>query len=186
MRRGQILRTYKVALGKGNGEVKQRVGDHQTPEGLYVIDAKKSQSRFHLALHISYPNAEDTRRAAKAHISPGGNIEIHGLQNGLGWIGSAEHWVDWTDGCIALPDAKMDEVWKAVPIGTPIEIDHEHKQNAPRGGLAEWGGACEPVIAVIETPPIVTVGATLAIPVVGLATARHTRPDGQTRCPAHE
>jgi murein L,D-transpeptidase YafK len=91
MRHGQIIRTYKVALGKGNGEAKQRAGDHQTPEGLYVIDAKKSQSRFHLALHISYPNAEDTRRAAKTHVSPGG-VEINGLQNGLGWIGSAEHW----------------------------------------------------------------------------------------------
>lgn len=104
--------------------MKQHAGDHQTPEGLYIIDAKKSQSRFHLALHISYPNADDIRRAAKAHVSPGGDVEIHGLQNGLGWIGSIEHWVDWTDGCIALPDVEMDEVWRAVPVGTPIEINH--------------------------------------------------------------
>jgi len=122
--KGSVLRTYRVALGRGQGNAKQQQGDHETPEGLYTIDAKNAHSRFHLALHVSYPNAEDKQRAKKLGVAPGGDIMIHGIENGLGWIGSLQRRLDWTDGCIALTDVEMDEVWKLVPNGTTIEIRH--------------------------------------------------------------
>lgn len=122
--KGTVLRTYRVALGRGHGQPKQRHGDHETPEGLYAIDAKNAHSRFHLALHISYPNAEDKLHAKNLGVAPGGDIMIHGIENGLGWLGSLQRRIDWTDGCIALTDQEIDEVWKLVPTGTPIEIKH--------------------------------------------------------------
>jgi|ERR1700690_4554090 len=118
----RAMRTYKVALGKNPVGPKTRSGDHKTPEGLYVVDAKKSQSRFHLALHISYPNQSDRERAQRENVNPGGDVEIHGIENGLGWIGGLHRRVDWTDGCIAVTDSEIDEVWKAVVVGTPVEI----------------------------------------------------------------
>jgi murein L,D-transpeptidase YafK len=121
---GKPLATYKVALGKGNGQAKEREGDHETPEGFYIIDSKNAQSRFHRALHISYPNADDRKHAQTANVNPGGLIMIHGIQNGLGWLGSLQHTIDWTDGCIAVTDSEIDEIWKLVPIGTPVEIRH--------------------------------------------------------------
>jgi murein L,D-transpeptidase YafK len=87
-----------------------------------MIDAKNAHSRFHLALHISYPNPDDKRRAQKLGVAPGGDIMIHGIENGLGWAGPLQRDIDWTDGCIALTDPEIDEVWKLVSIGTPIEI----------------------------------------------------------------
>ena len=119
---GKVLKTYEVALGRGAGNAKQREGDHETPEGHYVIDSRNAHSRFHRALHISYPNTDDRKRAQAADVAPGGQIMIHGIQNGLGWIGSLQHEVDWTDGCIAVTDAEIDEIWNLVPIGIPIEI----------------------------------------------------------------
>jgi murein L,D-transpeptidase YafK len=121
---GQPLKVYTVALGRGNGAAKQREGDHQTPEGLYVIDARNMHSRFHLALHVSYPNAQDSAHAASLGAPAGGAIMIHGVGRGLGWLGRLQRRVDWTDGCIALTNAEIDEVWKLVPNGTPIEIRH--------------------------------------------------------------
>ena len=121
-RNGQILRTYKVSLGKGGSAPKTHEGDHLTPEGKYTVDGRNSNSRFYKALHLSYPNESDRARAAASHLPAGGDIEIHGIQNGLGWIGPIEHWVDWTDGCIALTDSQMDEVWNLVPVGTAVDI----------------------------------------------------------------
>lgn len=118
----RVLRTYKVALGRDPVGPKTRAGDHKTPEGDYVIDAKKSQSKFHLALHISYPNGADRERALRDNVDPGSDVEIHGLENGLGWIGGLQRHFDWTDGCIAVSDHEMDEIWKAVSVGTPVEI----------------------------------------------------------------
>jgi murein L,D-transpeptidase YafK len=120
--KGSALRTYHVALGRGPGHAKQQQGDHETPEGLYTIDAKNSHSRFHLALHVSYPNSDDKRRAQKLGVALGGEIMIHGIQNGLGWVGSLQSYADWTDGCIGLTDLEIEEVWKIVPVGTPIEL----------------------------------------------------------------
>lgn len=121
---GKVIGTYKVALGRGRGGPKQREGDHETPEGLYIIDSKNAHSRFHRALHISYPNIDDRKRAQLAGVKPGGEIMIHGIQNGLGWIGSLHQVIDWTDGCIAVTDPQIDEVWNLVPVGTPVEIRH--------------------------------------------------------------
>ena len=117
-----VIKTYTVALGRGGLAPKQRQGDHLTPQGLYQIDRRNQDSRFYLALHISYPNEIDRERARKLGVSPGGDIMIHGITDGLGWLGSTHHMIDWTNGCIAVTDAEMDEIWLLVPIGTPIEI----------------------------------------------------------------
>jgi len=93
-----MLKTYKIALGGRAGQ-----GDHWTPEGLYVIDSGNSH-QSHRALHISYPNATDGERARKLGVPPGGDVFIHGLPNGYGWIGTAHRVRDWTDGCIAVTD----------------------------------------------------------------------------------
>lgn len=122
MSSAQVIRTYKIALGKNPVGPKTRMGDHKTPEGEYVIDAKKKPSRFHLALHISYPNETDRARAQRENVNPGGDVEIHGIGNGLGWIGALHRKVDWTDGCIAVTDPEIEEIWKAVAVGTPVEI----------------------------------------------------------------
>lgn len=118
----QVLRTYKVSLGGNPIGPKTRKGDHRTPEGEYAIDAKKEHSRFYRALHISYPGPGDQQRARAGAFDPGGDVEIHGIENGLGWIGSFHRTIDWTDGCIALTDSEMDEIWNAVKVGTRVEI----------------------------------------------------------------
>lgn len=119
---GRILKVYQVALGRGASGPKEHAGDNKTPEGDYVIDQKNAKSRFHLALHISYPNAVDKKRAQAAGVDPGGEIMIHGLKNGLGWLGPIQHYVDWTEGCIAVSNPEIEEIWQLVPTGTPIEI----------------------------------------------------------------
>jgi murein L,D-transpeptidase YafK len=101
---------------------KQREGDGRTPEGIYRIDFKNAGSGFHKALHVSYPSPADRARAAAAGVSPGGDVMIHGLPNGLGFLGRTQRFRDWTAGCIALTDREVDEVWRAVPAGTPVEI----------------------------------------------------------------
>jgi murein L,D-transpeptidase YafK len=122
MCRGKPVKTYKVALGTQPVGAKERQGDHKTPEGNYVIDSKVENSRFHRALHISYPSAADRGRARKLGVSPGGDVEIHGLEAKYGWIGSAHRRVDWTDGCVAVTNEEIDEIWPMVPVGTPVEI----------------------------------------------------------------
>lgn len=121
-REGKVLKTFKVALSRVPIGAKEREGDHRVPEGLYVVDAKNAHSRFHLALHISYPNAADRERARKLGVKPGGNIEIHGLGSNFGWVGSLHRQVDWTDGCIAVTNSEIEEIWPLVPVGTPVEI----------------------------------------------------------------
>jgi murein L,D-transpeptidase YafK len=119
---GKVIRTYKVALGRGDLAPKEREGDGRTPEGHYIIDSRNGASHYHKALHVSYPNAEDRARAAKLGASPGGAIIIHGLPNGMGWLGAAHRLYDWTLGCIAVTDEEIDEIWNLVPVGTPVEI----------------------------------------------------------------
>jgi murein L,D-transpeptidase YafK len=120
--RGKVIRTYKVALGQGGLAPKQREGDARTPEGHYVIDTRNEASHYHRALHVCYPNAEDRKRAATAGVAPGGAIMIHGLPNGMEKIGAAHRLYDWTLGCIAVTDDEIDEIWKLVAVGTPVEI----------------------------------------------------------------
>src|SRR6266403_1065299 len=117
-----VLKTYKVALSRKPVGAKEREGDHKVPEGEYVVDSKNSHSRFHLALHISYPNAADREKARKLGVRPGGNIEIHGLDSKYAWVGSLQRQVDWTDGCIAVTNPEIEEIWPMVSVGTPVEI----------------------------------------------------------------
>jgi len=119
---GVTLKRYAIALGREPVGAKQREGDGRTPEGGYRIDYRNPASGYHLALHISYPDAADRARARKAGVSPGGDIMIHGMRNGYGWIGPLHRLVDWTNGCIAVTDTEMDEIWRAVANGTEIEI----------------------------------------------------------------
>jgi murein L,D-transpeptidase YafK len=119
---GKVLRTYKVALGATPVGAKAQQGDHKTPEGQYILDRRNPKSRFYKSIHVSYPNEQDKQRASQRGVSPGGDIMIHGLPNGFGWLGATHRNMDWTDGCIAVTDAEMDEIWELVPDGTPIEI----------------------------------------------------------------
>jgi murein L,D-transpeptidase YafK len=118
----EVLKVYSVALGRGPVGPKTRKGDHKTPEGVYIIDFKRPNSRFHRALHISYPNEADREQAQRFSLDPGGDVEIHGIENGLGWIGGLHRTLDWTDGCIAVTDSEIDEIWNSVEVGTPVEI----------------------------------------------------------------
>lgn len=122
MRQGQVLKSYPVSLGGQPIGAKRFEGDGRTPEGLYVIDWRNERSRFHLSLHISYPDSSDRARAAAAGLPPGGDIMIHGRPNWLSWLGPWFAGRDWTDGCIAVGNVDMEELLRAVPIGTPIEI----------------------------------------------------------------
>jgi murein L,D-transpeptidase YafK len=122
LRAGKVLKTYKVALGSKPVGAKERQGDHKTPEGKYFIDAKKNPSQFYLALHISYPNAADKEKARKLGANPGGDVEIHGLGKKFGYVGSAHRLRDWTDGCIAVTNEEIEEIFRLVPVGTPVEI----------------------------------------------------------------
>ena len=122
MSHGKVLKTYKVALGGNPVGPKTQQGDHRTPEGIYVLDHRNVHSQYYKSIHISYPNAADRARAAKLHVSTGGDIFLHGLPNGYGSVGSAHRLRDWTDGCVAVTDEEIDEIWKLVADDTPIEI----------------------------------------------------------------
>ncbi|RAZ92813.1 hypothetical protein DPM33_02775 [Mesorhizobium hawassense] len=119
---GQILRSYDIALGGDPVGQKHREGDERTPEGRYVLDWRNPDSVAHKSIHISYPNADDLASARSRGVDPGGFIMIHGQPNGFGWLGGLLQMVDWTDGCIAVTDSDMDEIWTMVADGTPIEI----------------------------------------------------------------
>lgn len=122
LREGKVIKTYKVALGGDPVGPKTRQGDHKTPEGVYVLDFRNAHSRFYKAIHISYLNEHDRALAHKSGVSAGGDVFVHGLPNGFGLIGAAQRLKDWTDGCIAVTNEEIDEIWQAVPGGTPIEI----------------------------------------------------------------
>jgi len=121
IRDGHTLKEYKVALGRSGGR-KLVEGDHKTPEGLYVVDSKISESRFYKALHLNYPHASDLERARKLGVNPGSAIEIHGIPWWFGRLGPVQHRIEWTDGCIAVSNSQIEEIWKMVPVGTPVEI----------------------------------------------------------------
>jgi len=117
-----VIKAYIVALGGGGLSPKRQLGDHRTPEGLYRVDWRNQASSYHRALHISYPNETDRERARKLGVNPGGDIMIHGITNGLGWMGPSHRISDWTDGCIAVTNTEIEEIWSLVPDGTPVEI----------------------------------------------------------------
>jgi tetratricopeptide (TPR) repeat protein len=118
----KVLKTYKIALGGNPNGPKERQGDNKTPEGTYIIDSRNKDSRYHLSLHISYPNKKDKKRAKELGVSPGGDIMIHGIKNGFSWIGNFHTERDWTNGCIAVTDEEIEEIDKLVPNGTIVEI----------------------------------------------------------------
>jgi murein L,D-transpeptidase YafK len=120
--RGKVVKTYKIALGGDPVGPKTRQGDHKTPEGTYVLDFRNAHSQFHKAIHISYPSDRDRAAARAKGASPGGDVFVHGLPNGFGYVGAAHRLKDWTDGCIAVTNEEIDEIWKSVTAGTPIEI----------------------------------------------------------------
>ena len=120
--KGDVLKTYKIALGGNPIGPKVREGDNKTPEGTYCIDARNNDSNYHRSLHISYPNENDRKRARELGVSPGGNIMIHGIKKGFSWVGEAQAEVDWTKGCIAVTDGEIEEINKLAPIGTIVEI----------------------------------------------------------------
>lgn len=116
------MRRYQVSLGRAPEGRKEAEGDQRTPEGRYHIDGRNERSIAHLALHISYPDEADRAAARARGLQPGGAIMIHGMLNGWGWLGSLHRRVDWTNGCIAVTNAEMREIWSLVPDGIPIEI----------------------------------------------------------------
>jgi murein L,D-transpeptidase YafK len=122
-REGKKLKSYRVALGRNPVGAKEQEGDMKTPEGVYKIDSRNPQSNFHLALHISYPSDEDNARAAAHGVNAGFDIMVHGIRDGMGWIGALHRCTDWTAGCIALTDEEIEELWRVTPDGTVIEID---------------------------------------------------------------
>lgn len=122
LRDNEVLESYPIALGSHPFGPKRGIGDGRTPEGLYVIDGRHAHSPYHLALHISYPNAADQARSAAAHADPGGAIFIHGLPAWYGPNDPVRFHKDWTKGCISVGNMAIERIWAAVNNGTPIEI----------------------------------------------------------------
>ncbi|HSC30030.1 MAG TPA: L,D-transpeptidase family protein [Vicinamibacterales bacterium] len=118
----QLLRSYSVSLGREPVGPKRREGDQRTPEGRYVIDYHKPDSAYHRALHISYPRPDQVAAARARGEPPGSLIMIHGLSDRRALIGKFNRLEDWTIGCIAVTNAEVEELWRVVPDGTPIEI----------------------------------------------------------------
>ena len=122
MRGGTVVRSYHIALGLNPTGQKERSGDFRTPEGNYHLDRRNARSDYFLSIKVSYPNDEDLKRARARHWDSGGSIMIHGLPNLLKHeIEYYEH-NDWTDGCIAVSNADMVEIWMLTPDNTPIDI----------------------------------------------------------------
>ena len=119
---GKTIREYKVALGGSPVGPKTQQGDHKTPEGIYVLDSRNSHSQYYKSLHISYPTPRQRLEARRRGVSAGGDVFIHGLPNGYRGVGEAHRLRDWTDGCVAVTDPEMDEIWEIVRNGTPVEI----------------------------------------------------------------
>ena len=122
LKNGAPIKVYNVSLGLNPQGHKQEKGDKKTPEGLYILDRRNPKSKYYKSIHISYPNEQDRKRAAERGVDPGGDIVLHGLP-----VNSKdEAWDyierDWTDGCIAVTNDEMQEIWELVPDFTPIEI----------------------------------------------------------------
>ena len=120
---GQLIKSYRISLGRNPKGDKEFEGDKRTPEGHYTINDKNPKSAYHKNLGISYPNGGDIEDARKRNLNPGGEIKIHGIRNGLGFIGKFQRMLDWTAGCIALTNDEVDELYDRVDLGTPITIE---------------------------------------------------------------
>lgn len=122
LKAGEVLREFDISLGLQPTGHKQRAGDSRTPEGRYYLEARNPSSDYFLSIRVSYPNAEDRARARAAGVDPGGQIMIHGLPNEQKeGVTSYSGW-DWTDGCIAVSNSDMIDIWLMTGESTPIEI----------------------------------------------------------------
>ena len=122
LRDGSIFRTFKIALGMYPEGDKLTEGDQKTPEGRYILDARNPDSDFFLSIHISYPNVEDVRESRAKGLDPGGQIMIHGQPNDPTFSEAFYAKEDWTNGCIAVSNSDMIDIWLMTPDNTPIEI----------------------------------------------------------------
>jgi murein L,D-transpeptidase YafK len=119
---GEVIRSYRVSLGRQPVGHKQQVGDNRTPEGIYTIDWRHRSPQFNLSMHLDYPNLKDRAAAYERGVDPGGMIMIHGTpvdDEYPEWFFTG---LDWTNGCIALTNSDMRELWDLVPDGTLVEI----------------------------------------------------------------
>lgn len=122
MRGQSVLRSYRVALGLNPVGHKERSGDFRTPEGQYRLTRRNSRSDYFLSIQVSYPNDDDARRARRHGWDTGGSIMIHGLPNQLKHAPTWYENQDWTDGCIAVTNADMVEIWLLIADNAPIDI----------------------------------------------------------------
>lgn len=122
LRSQQVIAAYPVRLGLNPYGHKEREGDFRTPEGTYYLSRRNPRSEFFLSLEVSYPNDSDRARARRQGVPPGGSIMIHGQPNVL--RKSPEYYArnDWTNGCIAVSNADMVDIWLRTGVGTPVEI----------------------------------------------------------------
>ena len=122
MRGGETFRTFNIALGIQPIGDKEQEGDFRTPEGRYVLDRRNPDSEYFLSIHVSYPNQADRSRARKKGVNPGGAIMIHGQPNEPKWSEAYYRTQDWTNGCIAVSNSDMIDIWLMTGKNTPIEI----------------------------------------------------------------
>jgi murein L,D-transpeptidase YafK len=122
LKAGKSFATYHVVFGGNPVGHKEQEGDNKTPEGIYSLDSKNSNSGYSKSIHISYPNAQDIANAKSKGVSAGGAVMIHGQKNGFGWASFVVQRINWTAGCIALSDEDMEKVWESIEVPTKIEI----------------------------------------------------------------
>ena len=122
MKNGRAFRTFEIALGIAPVGDKEEEGDFKTPEGRYLLDGRNRDSDYFLSIHISYPNAADRRAAAAKGVDPGGQIMIHGQPNEPSYSAAYYATTDWTNGCIAVSNSDMIDIWLMTPDDVPIEI----------------------------------------------------------------
>lgn len=122
IRDGEPFRSFDIALGGAPVGDKEREGDLKTPEGVYLLDTRNPDSEYFLSIRISYPDAHDRREAAARGVDPGGQIMIHGQPNEPTYSAGFYRTSDWTNGCIAVSNSDMIDIWLMTPDNTPIEI----------------------------------------------------------------
>jgi len=118
----RLIKTYQISLGDSPVGHKAYEGDKKTPEGIYTINAKNPNSGYHKNLGVSYPNSKDIAHAKLFGKPVGGDIKIHGIRNNFGFIGKFQRFSDWTNGCMALTNSEVDELYASIKIGTRIDI----------------------------------------------------------------
>jgi murein L,D-transpeptidase YafK len=116
------LASFEVSLGRTPTGAKECEGDNKTPEGVFHVTEHKENSAYYRSLRLSYPEQKNIEIAKTIGCKPGSDIMIHGIKNGLGWLGRWHRLLNWTKGCIALTNEEIEKVWNLVPNGTPVEI----------------------------------------------------------------